>query len=311
MKIKILVTGGAGFIGSHIVDTYINEGYEVVIADNFSTGRKENLNPKARFYELNILDDSLEEIFKKEKIDILNHHAAQIDVRKSLDDPFFDAKVNILGGIKLLEYSRKYNLKKIIYASTGGAIYGEPKINPVPEEHSIFPLAPYGISKHALEHYIEYYAKIFSLDYTILRYSNVYGPRQDPLGEAGVVAIFIGKILKGENPLIFGDGRQTRDFIFVKDVALVNLISLKKGSKEILNISREKETSVEEIFKEIKLNLKSNLEPVYKSARLGEVYKIALNNKKAKKILNWEPATDLSSGIKQTVEYFKSLQIIF
>lgn len=229
---KILVIGGAGFIGSHVVNLYIKEGYEVVVVDDLSTGKVEYINAKAKFYklninELNVNDYKLEGIFKEERPEIVNHHAAQISVSASVKDPVYDASVNILATLNLLENCVKYNIKKFIFASTGGAIYEETEKIPVDENHPTKPLSPYGVSKLAIENYLYYYKKIHNLDSAILRYANVYGPRQDPYGEAGVVAIFINKMLKGENPIINGDGNQTRDFVYISDAAQANLLALK------------------------------------------------------------------------------------
>lgn len=245
---KILVTGGAGFIGSHIVDLYIKNGYEVIIIDDLSTGKAEYVNPKAKFYKLdinesNLNDNKLEDIFKEERPDIVNHHAAQISVSESVKDPVFDANVNILGTLNLLENCVKYNVKKFIFASTGGAIYEETEKIPIDENHPTRPLSPYGVSKLAIENYLYFYKKVHHLDSVILRYANVYGPRQDPYGEAGVVAIFINKMLKGENPIIYGDGNQTRDFVYISDAAQSNLlalkISLENENKSNINLKDE------------------------------------------------------------------------
>lgn len=251
---KILVTGGAGFIGSHIVDLYIKNGYEVVVVDDLSTGEAEYINPKAKFYkldvksgvnELNVDDFKLEDIFKEERPDIVNHHAAQISVSASVKDPIFDAKENILGTLNLLQNCIKYGVKKFIFASTGGAIYEETDKLPVDENHTTKPLSPYGVSKLANENYLNFYKKIHNLDSIILRYSNVYGPRQDPYGEAGVVAIFTQKMLKGENPIINGDGNQTRDFIYISDAVQSNLLALKL----ILENKKKSFTDLKEEFK--------------------------------------------------------------
>ena len=240
---KILVTGGAGFIGSHVVDLYIKKGYEVVIVDDISTGKIEYVNLKAKFYKININDTKLNNIFKKEKPDIVNHHAAQISVVESVKNPIYDATINILGTLNLLENCVRYGVKKFIFASTGGAIYEETEKIPVEQNHPTKPLSPYGVSKLAIENYLYYYKKIHNLDSAILRYANVYGPKQDPCGEAGVVAIFINKMLKGENPIISGDGNQTRDFVYISDTAKANLLalnfSLEDENKSNINLKDE------------------------------------------------------------------------
>jgi len=245
---KVLVTGGAGFIGSHIVDLYIKEGYEVVVVDDLSTGNAKYINKKAKFYkldinELNVNDYKLKEVFKEERPDIVNHHAAQISVIDSIKDPVFDAKVNILGTLNLLENCVKYNVKKFIFASSGGTVYKETDKLPVDENQPLKPLSPYGVSKIAIENYLYFYKKVHHLDSIILRYANIYGPRQDPYGEAGVVAIFINKMLKGENPIINGDGNQTRDFVYISNAAKVNLLalnfSLEDENKSNINLKDE------------------------------------------------------------------------
>ena len=224
---KILVTGGAGFIASQIADAFIDEGNDVFILDNLSTGFEKNVNPKATFIKKDIGDKSLSELFEKEKFDVVNHHAAQMDVRRSVADPAFDANTNILGTINLLQNCIKTGVKKFMFASTGGAVYGEQEYYPADEKHPTSPLSPYGISKLAVEKYLFFYNAQYKLNYTILRYANIYGPRQNPFGEAGVVAIFSTKLLKNEQPVINGSGKQTRDYVFVGDVVKANLITLK------------------------------------------------------------------------------------
>ncbi|MBI5325183.1 MAG: NAD-dependent epimerase/dehydratase family protein [Ignavibacteriae bacterium] len=232
---KILVTGGAGFIASHITDAYINAGHDVFIIDNFSSGRKENVNHKATLIEMDINDEKVDELFKIEKFDIINHHAAQMDVRFSVDNPRFDATTNILGSLNLYESAKKYGVKKVIFASTGGAVYGEQDYFPADENHPTSPCSPYGIAKLANEKYLFYYKQIFGMEHVIFRYVNVYGPRQNPHGEAGVVAIFINKMLSGNQPVINGDGLNTRDYVFVEDVVKANLLALKSNVSGIYN----------------------------------------------------------------------------
>lgn len=306
---NILVTGGAGFIASNVTDAYIKAGYNVVVVDNLSSGKRENLNPKAVFYEMDIYDDRMDEIFAKHNFDIVNHHAAQIDVRKSVLDPVADANTNILSGIKILNLCKKHNVKKIIYASTGGAMYGEPEYMPCDEKHRIRPMAPYGISKHCLEHYIEYFYDLFKLDYTILRYANVYGPRQDPHGEAGVVSIFIGVLLDGGSPFIFGDGEQTRDYVYVGDVVNANIKALTTAGQKVINIGTSIETSVNELYKRLIKVMNLEIKPIYKDPRSGEVYRIYLDNKYAKEVLDWEPKVTLDEGLKKTADYFLQLRL--
>lgn len=304
---NVLVTGGAGFIGSNIVDLLIGNGYNISVIDNLYTGKKENLNKKARFYRRDIRNRNLKEVFKKEKPEFVIHHAAQVNVRKSMSDPEFDADVNIMGTINLLECCKNFNIEKIVYASSGGAVYGEPQYLPADESHPINPISQYGASKHAVEHYLELYWKNFGIDYVSLRYSNVYGPRQDPFGEGGVVAIFIGKFLKNLKPVIFGDGNQTRDFVYVGDVANANLVSLiKKTDTRIFNIGAGIETSVNEISEKLKNILNSKIVPIYGDAIQGEVRRIYLDVSLAEKELGWKPGVTLDNGLRKTIEWFKS-----
>jgi len=295
----ILVTGGAGFIGSHIVDALISEGYHIVVFDDLSTGKKEHVNKNAKFYKAG-LNDRLEEIFRKERIDIVVHQAAQINIRKSLSNPILDADVNIKGTLNLLECCKE--VEKFIYASSGGAVYGEPRYLPVDEEHPVAPLSPYGVSKYIAEKYLQVYKEIYDLDYVALRYGNVYGPRQSGEGEAGVVAIFANKILHSERPTINGDGTQTRDFVYVTDVARANLLAMEKG-KNVYNIATGKETSVNEIFDMIKKILNTSIKPEHAPPIKGEVRRIYLNIEKAKKELGWKPEVELEEGIEKLLEY--------
>ncbi|MDI6851070.1 MAG: NAD-dependent epimerase/dehydratase family protein [bacterium] len=304
---KILLTGGCGFIGSHIQDYYIKEGHEVVVVDNLTSGKKEHLNPKAKFYQLDIRDlEGLEKVFSEEKPDIVNHHAAQISVIYSTKNPQEDADTNIRGTINLLELSVKHGVKRFIFSSSGGAIYGNPIYLPCDELHPIDPLSPYGISKYAGEMYIRYFYKNFGLDYVILRYGNVYGPRQDPYGEAGVVAIFGMNMLKNEDCYIYGDGNQERDFIYVEDVARANILFTKLGklAEREFNIGSGKGTSVNELFKMMKKITRYSKQPIYKEPRKGEVYKIYLNVDRAKKV-GWSPTVNFEEGIEKTIEHLR------
>lgn len=307
---KILVTGGAGFIGSHVVDFYIKEGHDVLIVDNLSSGRRENINPRAKFEEVDIRDfEELKKVFDAFKPEIVNHHAAQISVVYSMQNPKLDIDINIKGTLNLLELTREFKVKKFIFASTGGALYGEPEKLPCDEAHPILPLAPYGIDKEAAEHYIRIYSNAYKLDYVILRYANVYGPRQDPFGEAGVVAIFTERMLEDKECFIFGNGEQKRDFVFVEDVANANLLALKytpqNDTLPIFNIGTGKLTSVNNLFKTLSNLLGYKKEPVYKPKREGEVFEISLDSKKAKKHLKWEPIYSLNKGLEITVNWFK------
>ena len=312
---KILVTGGAGFIGSHLVDRLIQHGHEVVVVDNLVTGYKHNLNPRAKFYEISLLDSSLGEIFQREKPDIVNHHAAQNDVRRSNADPVFDAQHNIIGSIRLIQHCIEHGVKKMIYASSGGTVYGEPIYLPVDETHPIAPISPYGISKHSVEHYLFLAAANAGLNYTVLRYANIYGPRQHPHGGAGVIAIFTESMLKGISPTIFGDGSSTRDYLFMSDAVEANLLALTGGDREIYHVSSGIEISLNELFCQLKQTLVSSLgcediikmSPVYAEPRLGEIHRIALNPEKIERDLGWKPQTSLQDGLAQTVPYCRSL----
>lgn len=303
---KILVTGGAGFIGSHVVDTFIANGHEVVVVDDLSTGRRSNLNPAATFYKVDIRSEELKEVFEKEKPQVVDHHAAQMDVRRSVVDPLFDADVNVLGSIKLIELAREYGVQRFIYISTGGAVYGEPEYLPCDESHPINPICPYGASKHTVEHYLYMYQELYDLDYVVLRYPNVYGPRQDPHGEAGVVAIFTGLMLNGEQVVINGDGDQERDFVYVADCARANLLALTSDSKNtIFNLGEGKGTTVNQVYQELKRITNYSLSAVHGPAKVGETRRIFLEAKKAASELDWQPTIGLSEGLKETVDYFK------
>jgi UDP-glucose 4-epimerase len=304
---KVAVTGGAGFIGSHIVDLLMERNYEVVVIDDLSTGKRENVNSDAKFYEVDICDPYLREILGKEGPDCVIHQAAQINVRRSISDPEFDARTNILGSLSLLESCRSLCIDKVIYASSGGAIYGEPQRLPVDEKHPVMPMSPYGVSKYAVENYLHIYKENFDVDYVSLRYSNVYGPRQDPLGEAGVVAIFIDKFLNNQKPTINGDGKQTRDFVFVEDVAEANLLAMEKDTPtQAFNIGTGSEVSVMEICDRLKGLFGSVISPLHGEPIKGEVRRICLNSDLAKKELGWSPKSTLDDGLARTAEWFRS-----
>jgi len=298
---ECLVTGGAGFIGSATCDLLIEKGYSVAIVDDMSTGKRENLNPRATLYEVDIRDASLKEVFEKEKPRYIVHTAAQIDVRKSIAKPGYDASINVSGTINLLECARKYGTEKLVYSSSGGAVYGEPDANPVAEGHKIMPLCPYGASKYCGEKYIEMYGATHGLRYNIMRYGNVYGPRQDPLGEAGVIAIFSKKIAEGVAPVIFGDGEQTRDFCFVADIAAANVAGIEKeGESHIYNVGTGAPTSVNEVASQLIEAFGSDVKPAYSEAIPGEVRHIYLDIGRIRDELGWKPGTDMNQGIKMT-----------
>lgn len=311
-KTKILITGGAGFIGSHIADSFIKKDYDVVIVDDLSTGYEENIHKDARFYKVDIQDNvALSAVFEKEKPDFVCHEAAQKDVRLSVAEPAFDAGINILGSINILQNCMRHEVRKVVFASTGGAIYGEQDAFPAPETHPARPISPYGITKLVAEHYLYYYKVVYGLNYVSLRYSNVYGPRQDPRGEAGVVAIFIKKMLNGEEPMINGDGEQTRDFVYVEDVAEANVLSVESEvSGDIFNIGTGIETNVNEIAQQIKKVINPNIAIKHGPHKPGEQKRSVIDCKKAKKILGWEPCVALSDGLRKTCDYFSGNSVI-
>lgn len=302
---KILVTGGAGFIGSHIVDTYINEGHEVVVVDNLSSGSLAFLNPKAHFYEIDIRSPKIGDVFEQHKPDYVNHLAAQIDVRRSVEEPMFDAEVNIIGSINVLEFCIKHGVKKFLFASTGGAIYGDPEILPAPEECPPHPKCQYATSKLGFEHYLELYRLLYNLRYTILRFPNVYGPRQNPEGEAGVCSILIGMMLRGKTPSLYGFGQAQRDYVYVGDIARASVLALEKGDGEIINLGSGKGTPVIELFEAIKTLIGFEGEPVLKPLRPGEWQASYITGEKAKRILGWEPEMDLKEGLRKTLEHIQ------
>jgi UDP-glucose 4-epimerase len=308
---KIMVTGGAGFIGSHVVDTFVNNGHEVIVVDDLSTGRRSNLNPAAKFYQVDIRSQELAEVFEKERPQIVDHHAAQMDVRRSVDDPLFDADVNVLGSIKLIELARQYDVERFIYISTGGAVYGEPEYLPCDEAHPINPICPYGASKHTVEHYLFMYEELYGLDYVVLRYPNVYGPRQDPHGEAGVVAIFCGQMLNEAPVLINGDGKQERDFVYVGDCAQANILALTtENSNTIFNLGYGKGTNINEIYEKLKDITGYKLTAEHGPAKTGETRRIYLEAIKADQYLDWKPTIGLEAGLRETVEYFRQVEAV-
>lgn len=306
---KVLVTGGAGFIGSAIVDLLIKSGYRVIVIDNLSVGKRKYVNKEAIFYKKDLLDKTeIEKIFKVNKPDYVIHEAAQTSVAFSVKHPLIDARENILVSIIVMNCCIKYGVKKLVFASSGGSVYGEPEIFPVKENYPLIPLSPYAISKVTVENHLYYLKKTRNLNYTVLRYGNVYGPRQDPNGEAGVIAIFIKQLLNGKLPTIFGDGECVRDYVYVDDVATANIMAINSGKDDnlsnIYNIGTRAGHTVKEVFKMIcnELNIKSK----YKLAlpREGDIRKSVLDYERINKELGWLPRTPFEKGISKTVEWF-------
>lgn len=303
---RILVTGGAGFIASHVAEGYLKAGHSVIIVDDLSTGRRENLPAQAKFYERDITDFSaMEEIIANERPEIINHHAAQMDVRRSVREPLFDARVNVLGGLGLLELAVRYGVVKVVYASTGGASYGQVQTVPVDETHPIAPICHYGVSKVTLERYLFLYRHLYKLSYTVMRYPNVYGPRQNPFGEAGVIAIFARQMFEDCQPTIFGDGSKTRDYVFIDDIVAANLALLCKGDGEILNLGSGVAVSDYQIFEHVRMATGYSGEPRFAPVRPGEVDHIALDGRRAHRIAGWSPKVPLHEGISRTVDYIR------
>ncbi|MBN2028945.1 GDP-mannose 4,6-dehydratase [bacterium] len=303
---KILITGGAGFIGSHIVDGFLNDGHEVVVVDNMTMGRFENINPKAKFYLMDIRSKELEKMFEREKIDIVCHQAAQMDIRKSVADPVYDADVNILGTLNILQNCIRYGVKKIVFASTGGAVYGEPEVFPCGEDHPLRPISPYGVTKLTVEKYLYFYGLEYGLNHVILRYANVYGPRQNPSGEAGVVAIFASKLIAGEQPIINGDGKQTRDYVYVGDVVQANLKSLMVEGNDCFNIGTSIETNVNQIFNLLNHLTDGNAHEKHGPPKKGEQRRSVIDYRRAESVIGWKPEVHLEEGLKKTVAHFKA-----
>ncbi len=306
MGIKVLVTGGAGFIGSHLVDRLVQEGNEVVVIDNLSTGKRKQVNKKAQFYKMDIRSKRIERVFRKERPLIVVHLAAQMNVRLSTEDPGFDAEVNILGTINLLEHAVKHGVRKVSFASSGGAVYGEQEVFPAAESHRTDPLSPYGISKLAGEKYLAYYTNTTGLRHAIMRFGNVYGPRQEPEGEAGVIAIFLKLMLDGGQPIINGTGKQTRDFVYVDDVVESLMVTMDEDIQGIFNVGTGQEATVNECYGIIKELTNSSCKDLYGAAKKGEQFRSVLDVRKFREGFDWEPQVSLAEGLKMTVEFFKA-----
>jgi len=306
--VRILVTGGAGFIGSHVVDAYIAAGHEVAILDNFSTGQVGNVNTAAAVHRVDLRDQPrVEQTVSEFRPEVVNHHAAQSEVPKSVADPAFDAAVNIVGALNLLKAGAAHGVRKVIFSSTGGALYGEPDVVPADEDHPVRPLSPYGTSKFAFEQYLGMFRRTFGLDYTVLRYANIYGPRQDFYAEEGrVIAIFASRMLEGKPVTIDGTGEQSRDMLHVGDVATANLAALEHGSAGTFHVSTGIPVSINDLFRKLALLTDYRLEPNYGPSRQGDVYRIALDNTRAREHLGWEPRVSLEEGLSLTVDYFRN-----
>ena len=302
---KILVSGGAGFIGSHLVDRLVEEGHKVVIADNLSTGKLRNINPAATFHHTDITHQSIREVFHREQPEIVFHMAAQTSVMESTKDCLKDCEVNVNGTLRLLEAGKIYGIDQFIYSSTGGALYGDTKVTPCPETTPIIPMSPYGVSKYVGEQYIELFSRLNHLNYTILRYGNVYGPRQDPYGESGVIAIFSQLMLDGKNPNIFGDGLQERDFIYVSDIVNANLKAMSSSINASFNIGTGNATNLRFVYETLKTIIGFTGEPEYHPARSGEIFSISLKCDKANMTLGWTSSVELREGLEKTVDFFR------
>ncbi len=307
---RILVTGGAGFIGSNVADHLVEHGHEVHILDDLSTGFRENINPMATFHQLDVRSPGASELVSGGGFDIICHHAAQMDVRRSVREPLFDADVNILGTLSLLEAARAGGVRRVVYASTGGAVYGEPASIPVSEDHPVNPICHYGISKHTVEHYLFLYRHLYGLDYVVLRYPNVYGPRQNPHGEAGVTAIFSLAYLEGRSPRINGDGSQLRDYVHVRDIARANLMAMDLNRTDIsgciFNIGWGEGRSVRELDGIIRSCVGTDLLPVPGPSLPEEILRISLDSRRAAEILGWKPSIGFEEGLADLVEFHRT-----
>ncbi len=302
---NVLVTGGAGFIGSSIADAYRDLGHNVIILDNLSTGVLSNVPKGSAFYQMDIRDEGVDDILREHSVEVINHHAAQIDVRRSVEDPRYDLSVNVLGSLNLIEAGVRHGIRRFIFASSGGAGYGEQEYFPADEKHPIAPCSPYGITKVTVERYLYYYHLVKNLPYTVLRYTNVFGPRQNPHGEAGVVAIFADKLLRGEEAVINGDGLQTRDYVYISDVVRANVRVLGMEDSDVFNVCTNVETNVNEIFQGINLALGSPAEEKHGPAMDGEQLRSVCTYEKIRKRFDWNPEVAIGEGLEKTVEFFR------
>ena len=302
---NILVTGGAGFIGSHVVDKYVELGHNVEVIDDMSRGKEANKRDDVVYHKLDIRSNEISSIFDRGKFDVLNHHAAQMDIRKSVDDPSEDADINIVGSLNVLNNCIRTEVRQVIFASTGGAIYGEQSEYPAPEDHETNPVSPYGIAKLSLEKYLYYFNVEYGLNFNILRYSNVYGPRQNPHGEAGVIAIFVLKLLKNEDVVINGDGKQTRDYTYVDDIVRLNAKVLGADDNSIVNAGRGVEIDVNELYEILSQNIDSTKHVTHGPAVSGEQRRSSIDSDRAKKLYGWKAEIEIEEGIEKTVDFFK------
>jgi UDP-glucose 4-epimerase len=303
---RVLLTGGAGFVGSHVADQLLARGHEVAVVDDLSSGKKENIPDGTMFYEQDIRDGCAE-IFEEFEPDVLCHQAAQMDVRRSVKAPDFDADVNVLGTIRLLQRCVAQGVRRVVFASTGGAVYGEQREFPAPEDHPQYPISPYGVSKLAGERYLHFYNTQYGLPYAALRYANVYGPRQDPHGEAGVVAIFCGNLAAGRGSTINGSGEQTRDYVYVEDVARANVLALEGVAPSgAYNVGTGIEISVNELYEILRETSGVDLAPAHGGAKPGEQLRSSVDPTTAARVLGWRPETDLATGLERTLRFFKT-----
>jgi UDP-glucose 4-epimerase len=303
--LRVLVTGGAGFIGSHVADEMIRAGHSVAVVDDLSTGRLENVHASVRFYQCDVRDDlALSQVFDEELPDVVSHHAGQVDLRRSMLEPVLDGSLNILGSVNVFEQCRKHRVKKIIYASSGGAIYGEPVYLPCDEYHPVAPTSFYGVSKYTVEQYLRVYYAQYGVEYTVLRYANVYGSRQVASGECGVVATFATRMLADEKVTIFGTGEQRRDFVHVSDVARANVATLAKGNRQSYNIGTGVSVSINILFEHMSRLAAYSMMPAHRAARLGETYAIYLNVSKAALELGWAPEIGLDEGLVLSLQSY-------
>jgi len=304
--VRILITGGAGFIGSHVAEAYLRGGHDVAVVDALAGDGGNRTPPGAVFYQEDILGPTLAEVFRQEHPDIVAHLAAKVNLRQSLDDPVADAETNVLGTLRVVDLAVRFGTKQVIFASTGGAVYGEPQVLPAGEDHPILPTSPYGFHKYLGEQYLAYYRRVHGLATAILRYSNVYGPRQDPSTESGVISTFSDALLRGRAPVIFGDGTQTRDFVYVGDVADANVSVLGRSIPEPINIATGIETTVNDLFVHLRALTGASVEAIHGPAVPGEVHRICLGIKRAETLLGWRPRVPLEEGLRRTVEWMKA-----